>query len=65
MGCSPHTAASSNFAECFRAVHSALEKLKFLCAPRNAIFFGMSAILKDEEFVAVEAAVCSCRMKLQ
>jgi hypothetical protein len=31
--------------------------LKFLCAAHNAIFSGMSAILKDEEFVAVEAAV--------
>ena len=34
-----------------------LESLKFLCAARNAILSTMSAILKSEEFVAVEAAV--------
>jgi hypothetical protein len=34
-----------------------VEKLRFHCGARTAIFSGMSAILKDEEFVAVEAAV--------
>jgi hypothetical protein len=34
-----------------------VEKLRFHCGSRTGIFSGMSAILKDEEFVAVEAAV--------
>ena len=32
------------------------ETLKFHCGSRTAIFSAMSAILKDEDFVAVEAA---------
>ncbi len=38
-------------------VHSAFKKLKFLRVLRNASLFAMSAILKDEEFVAVEQPV--------
>jgi hypothetical protein len=33
------------------------EKLRFHCGSRTAIFSAMSAILKDEEFVAVEQPV--------
>jgi hypothetical protein len=35
----------------------AVEKLRFYCGARTAIFSAMSVILKDKEFVAVEAAV--------
>jgi hypothetical protein len=34
-----------------------LKKLRFHCGSRTAVFPAMSAILKDEELVAVEAAV--------
>jgi hypothetical protein len=43
--------------ESFRVAARAIEKLRFPCGSRMAIFSAMSAIFKTEEFVAVEAAV--------